>query len=659
MTTMLLRLIALLFFCCAGTAFCRTPIPTPRTFGHLSNFGSQLSADGRFLLHVQRNGGRMSVIVSRTDGRDPQFVVKPEENLAIYFAQWARDANRIIVSAGGRGSGMEMVFAYDMDTGQRVDLLAALKVPEALYVAAGPRDNLAFPIAIYRDAERPVGQSLFQVDMTQGSLRPVEQDGGVIPFVFGACPDVPFGLRFESKANDGAISYLIKQNGQWRELRHIDESSRVAGTALASCSAARHEIYFLDADARDFVSLATVDLDTLQQKSLSVEAGDITSILFDRTNGEPLFYTVMYDKPQMKAVSAIGARILASAGTHLAAGFELASRSADDAVYLLSGAAPGQADATYLWRAGNLTLLYSAREDLAGRKLQPQLPQVIPARDGLMLSAYLTMPPEMCAGTGCKTVLLVHGGPGERDSVHADPVVQWLSAHGYMVMTVNFRGSHGAGHTLEMLGRGEWGGKMQDDLDDAARWAVAHGLADPNKIAIVGGSYGGYASLEAVLRENHPYACAVSMSGMTDLAEFVKQRLRAMPEMEGELVAQIGDPGTKAGQALLLEHSPIGAATRLNVPLLLTGVENDPVVPVGGTLAFEQKAEREGKSSLLSLFVYKGTGHMFNNAGNERFNWLLVERFLAGCLDGNPGDLAEELKDAQFALRKDGLHLLP
>jgi dipeptidyl aminopeptidase/acylaminoacyl peptidase len=227
------------------------------------------------------------------------------------------------------------------------------------------------------------------------------------------------------------------------------------------------------------------------------------------------------------------------------------------------------------------------------------------------------------------------------------------------VLTVNFRGSHGLGRKLELLGRREWGGKMQDDLDDAARWVVEHGLADPKRVAIVGGSFGGFASLEAVLRENHPYACAISMSGTTDLAEFVGQRTNIVPEMAHELFAQIGDPGSNADRALLLQRSPISAAARLTVPLLLTGVEHDPIVPIDGTLAFEQQAEQAGRASLLSLFVYKGTGHVFNNADNERLNWLLAERFLSTCLDGNPGNPAGELKNAQFALRKDGLRLLP
>lgn len=654
----LLRLIVLLLVCGACSGFAGVKVPTPQTFGHLSNFGSQLSADGRFLLRVQRNGGRMSVIVSHADGSDPAFVVKPDENLAVYFAQWAREADRIVVSAGGRGSGVEAAYAYDVEQGRRIDLLAALKAPEAIYAAAGSRDNLAFPIVIYRDAERPAGQSLFQLDMTRGALVPLEQDGDIIPFAFGACPGTRFGLRFERNTGDNAVSYLVKQRGEWRILRRIGEASRVAGTALASCSMLQHEIHFLDADARDYVSLARYDLDTLLQKSVSTEEGDITSILFDRVSGAPLFYTVMAGGLRMKATSPAGERILA-AGAHFAEGFELLSKSDDGEAYLLSGVAAGQADAVYLWRAGNLAPLYFAREDLASIPVRRQQPQTITVRDGVALTVYLTMPAEMCAGSGCKTVLWVHGGPGDRDSVQPDPVVQWLAARGYMVLTVNYRGSHGAGRQLEALGRREWGGRMEDDLDDAARWAVEHGFADPKKIAIAGGGYGGYAALEAVLRDNHPYACAVSMSGMTNLAEFVKQKAGDFPEMAGELFGQIGDPDNKADGAMLRARSPIAAVAKLNVPLLLTGVEHDPIVPFDGTLVFEQKAEEAGKASLVSLFAYKGKGHMFNNPINERLNWLLTEHFLSACLEGNPGGLDDELKNAQFAVRKDGLHLLP
>lgn len=649
------------FFSCIFScpAHADEPIPTPRIFGHRSNVGSQLSADGRYLLRVQRDNGRMAVVVSHVDGSDPAYVVKPEENLAIYFAQWTRAGDRIVVSAGGRGSGLEMAYVFDVEEGRRIDLLTALKAPEVFYASAGPRDNLAFPIAIYRDAERPVKESLFQLDMTYGKLMPIEQDGEVVPFAFGACPEAAFGLRLEKQGQENAVAYLVKQQGRWRPLRRIAEASRAAGTALASCSAAHGEIYFLDADARDAVSLTRYDLDTLQQKSVSQEQGDITSILFDRTSGAPVFYTLTSDKLQMVAASPAGAGILATVGSHFADGFELNSMSAKGESYLLTGAAHGQADVLYVWRPNSLTARYFVREDLANMPVQAQRAQAIAAHDGLALTAYLTMPAQMCPGTGCKTVLLVHGGPGERDSVHADPTVQWLAAHGYMVLTVNYRGSHGAGRALEQQGRREWGGKMQDDLDDAARWVVEHGLADPKKIAIMGGSYGGYAALEAVLRENHPYACAFSMSGMTDLAAFVKQKMRAMPDMTDDLIAQIGDPDKPDDRAMLMARSPITAAARLNVPLLLTGVEHDPVVPIDGTLAFGEQAIAAGKSPLLSLFVYKGTGHMFNNAGNERLNWLLAERFLASCLDGNPGRLDADLQNAQFALRKDGLHLLP
>jgi len=656
-----LSALSLVFFLCMFSCAAQAdePIPTPHIFGHLSNVGSQLSADGRYLLRMQRANGRMAVVVSRIDGSDPSYVVKPEENLAIYFAQWTRQGNRIVVSAGGRGSGLEMAYVYDVEQGKRIDLLAALKAPEAFYASAGQRDHLAFPVAIYRDAERPVKQSLFQLDMTLGKLMPIEQDGDVVPFAFGACPEVAFGLRLGKQGEENAVSYFVKQQGRWHLLRGIGEASRAAGTALVSCSAAAKEIYFLDADARDALSLTRYDLDTLQQKSVSQEQGDIAGILFDRASGVPEFYTVMADKPQMVALDEAGARVLAMVGSHFDDGFELASKSADGGTYLLTGAVRGQADVLYVWRPNGLTARYFVRDDLANLPMQPQRAQAITARDGLALTAYLTMPAQMCPGAGCKTVLLVHGGPGERDSVHADPVVQWLAAHGYMVLTVNYRGSHGAGRALEQQGRREWGGKMQDDLDDAARWVVEHGLADPKKIAIMGGGYGGYAALEAVLRDNHPYACAFSMSGMTDLAAFVRQKARAMPEMAGDLAAQIGDPDKDGDNAMLTARSPIAAAARLNVPLLLTGVEHDPVVPLEGTLAFEAQADAAGKTPLLSLFVYKGRGHMFNNPANERLNWLLAERFLGACLDGDPGRLDADLQNAQFALRKDGLHLLP
>jgi dipeptidyl aminopeptidase/acylaminoacyl peptidase len=650
-------------------------VATPHTFGHLSNYGSQLNADGTLLLHVQRNAGRTSVIVSKADGSGAITLVRPEENLVIYFSAWAQKTNRIVVSAGIRG-GVEMLLAFDIELDrqvdgadqarnvQRVDLLASLKSPETYFVSALARDNLAFPIALFRDSERPAQHSLFQLDMGPGALRPVERDGDIIRFNFAACPEQAFGLKFDSAADGSiaSIAYLIKQADTWRELRRISEESSTAGSALVSCSETEREVYFLDADARDFLSLATYDLDSLRGKQLSTDQGDIVNIHFNRQSGRVESYATEYDKPEWHAVSVAASKLDRHLGNRFPDGFDVFSCSADGKTCLLSGAMKGQIETTYLWReaqADNLLPLYVSRSDLAAWQLQPQSAQRIRARDGIELTAFVTMPSRTCPAEGCMTVILVHGGPGERDGVRADPITQWLAARGFLVISANYRGSHGVGKQLEALGRQQWGLQMQDDLDDVARWAIDHGLSDSARIAFMGNGYGGFASLNAVMREENHYACAVNMSGMTDLAEFIAQRARAMPEIESELHSRIGDPSDGDARKRLRLQSPIGKVSALHVPILVTAVENDPYEPLANILEFERSIAASGKGAWLSLFVLKGTGHVFNSESNEKLAWRLVDRFLARCMKEKADPGTDELTKAVFARSDDGLHLLP
>jgi len=200
---------------------------------------------------------------------------------------------------------------------------------------------------------------------------------------------------------------------------------------------------------------------------------------------------------------------------------------------------------------------------------------------------------------------------------------------------------------------------MQDDLDDLAHWSVDHGLSQASRIAVVGSGYGGFAALNAVMRKPNSYACAVNMSGMTDLPAFIAQRVRAMPEIENELIARIGDPSGAGVRERMLTQSPIGMTGGLAVPILVTAVERDPYAPLENFLDFQHQVDLAGKASLLSFFVLKGTGHVFNSESNEQLAWRMVDRFLSRCMGTEANSEAAGLSAAAFARSSDGSHLLP
>ncbi len=197
------------------------------------------------------------------------------------------------------------------------------------------------------------------------------------------------------------------------------------------------------------------------------------------------------------------------------------------------------------------------------------------ARDGLTIHGYATFPADG-PRTGLPTVLLVHGGPWHRDVWGYDPMAQWLANRGYLCLQVNFRGSTGYGKAFINAGDREWGAKMQDDLTDGVAYAVAQGWADPDKVAIFGGSYGGYAALVGATFTPEVYCCAVDIVGPSSL----KTLIETIPPYWAPMVAQfhrrVGDPAKD--EEFLWSRSPLSRADKITIPLLIAQGANDPRV---------------------------------------------------------------------------------
>jgi len=207
-------------------------------------------------------------------------------------------------------------------------------------------------------------------------------------------------------------------------------------------------------------------------------------------------------------------------------------------------------------------------------------PVTFAARDGLKLQGYLSYPPGQEKAKNLPMVVFVHGGPyGPRDDWEYDPYVQALATHGYAVLQVNYRGSGGYGYAFETAGYHEWGGKMQDDVTDATRWAIAQGVADPNRICIYGGSYGGYAALEGAVKEPDLYKCAIGYVGVYDLPKMQGRRDASETLYSEEYWKRT--MGTD--QTVLAQHSPIYQLGSLKAKvMLIVGGKDKIVLPEQG-----------------------------------------------------------------------------
>ncbi|HHO57564.1 MAG TPA: S9 family peptidase [Oceanithermus profundus] len=270
-----------------------------------------------------------------------------------------------------------------------------------------------------------------------------------------------------------------------------------------------------------------------------------------------------------------------------------------------------------------LTLLGDAHPALADYTLAPMQPVRYRARDGLEIEAYLTLPPGREA-RGLPAVIFPHGGPWHRDVWGFDPWAQWLANRGFAVLQPNFRGSTGYGKALLNAGNKQWGRAMQDDLTDGVRWLVEQGIADPARVAIMGGSYGGYATLAGLAFTPELYAAGVDLVGPSNLFTLLETVPPYWKPMIALFHTRMGHPERDA--ELLRAASPLFSAGQIQAPLLIGQGANDPRVKRAESLQIVQALKEKGKP--VEYVEYPDEGHGFVKAENRLDFFRKAEAFL-------------------------------
>lgn len=290
--------------------------------------------------------------------------------------------------------------------------------------------------------------------------------------------------------------------------------------------------------------------------------------------------------------------------------------------------------------------LFSSLKALETLPLQKMTAVSIKSRDGKELVSYLTLPG---AGQGPKPmVLLVHGGPWGRDSWGYNSYHQWLASRGYAVLSVNFRGSTGFGKSFINAGDREWAGKMHDDLIDAVKWAIDSKLADPARVAIMGGSYGGYATLVGLTFTPEVFACGVDIVGPSNLETLLSTIPPYWAPIKSLFSKRVGDPETSDGRKLLQERSPLGRIDRIRRPLLIGQGANDPRVKQAESDQIVQAMQKKGIP--VTYVLYPDEGHGFNRPENRKSFNAVAETFLAQCLGGPYQPVGEDFKGSSISV---------
>ncbi len=312
---------------------------------------------------------------------------------------------------------------------------------------------------------------------------------------------------------------------------------------------------------------------------------------------------------------------------------DLGSSTADDQLWLLAAASDVEPGGRYLFdrHTKKLTLQYKSRERIPRQHMAEMKAVRYPSSDGLEIPAFLTLPKGVAA-KNLPAILLPHGGPWARDRWSFNNLAQFLANRGYAVLQPNFRGSTGYGKKFLNAGNKQWGDKMQDDITWGVKYLVAQGIADPKRVGIMGGSYGGYATLAGVAFTPDVYAAAVSIVGPSNLITLLES---IPPYWEaGRIIfhERMGDPTKAEGQAQLKRQSPLNSAEKIKTPLLVAQGQNDPRV---------KKAESEqivialrDRGFPVEYILAPDEGHGFQRPVNSMALWAASEAFFAKHLGG-------------------------
>jgi len=305
----------------------------------------------------------------------------------------------------------------------------------------------------------------------------------------------------------------------------------------------------------------------------------------------------------------------------------------DEHLWLIVANSDTEPGESYLFDRTNrsLTLQFKVRENLPRESLVEMKPVSYKSSDGLQIPAYLTLPKGIPA-KNLPAIILPHGGPWGRDVWGYNPYAEFFANRGYAVLRMNFRGSAGYGKKFIDAGNNEWGRKMQDDVTWGAKYLIAEGIADPKRVGIFGGSYGGYATLAGVAFTPDVYAAAVDLFGPSNLITLLNSIPPYWEAGRQMFYRRMGDPTTPEGKALLVERSPLTSAAKIKTPLMIAQGANDPRVNHAESEQIVIALRDRGFP--VEYLLIPDEGHGFARPVNNMASLMAAENFFAKYLGG-------------------------
>jgi dipeptidyl aminopeptidase/acylaminoacyl peptidase len=606
-------------------------------FGNPERANIQISPDGRQISYLAPKDGVLNVWVAPVDKLDAARCVTNDKHRGIRQYFWTFTNCHVVYLQDRDGDENWRAYSVDLASNTEKDLTPAKGV-QARIEAISHKFPTEILLALNdRDAKL---HDLYRVNLQTGERKLVcenKESDSFNEFVV----DQDYTVRFATKARPDGGSEIFQMTADgWKNFATIEQVDSFT-TQPFGVDKSGKTLFMVDSRGRNTAAMTAVDLATNKATILAEDARCDAGEPFI----QPVERTVQavkfgYERSTWKVLDKSIEADFAALANVADGDFDVVSRTLDDKTWIVTYVVDNGPARTYRYDRGTkqAQFLFTNRPALEGKPLARMHPVIIKSRDGKELVSYLTLPTGSDADHNARPdqplpmVLVVHGGPWGRDSWGFNALHQWLANRGYAVLSVNFRGSTGFGKSFTNAGDHQWAGKMHEDLLDAVDWAIADKIADGRKVAIMGGSYGGYATLVGVTFTPEKFACGVDIVGPSNLVTLLESVPPYWKPMLDMMVARVGDHRTDEGRKFLTERSPLTLVDRICRPLLIGQGANDPRVKQAESDQIVRAMQE--KRIPVTYALFGDEGHGFRRPENSVAFWAVAEAFLSQHLGG-------------------------
>jgi dipeptidyl aminopeptidase/acylaminoacyl peptidase len=610
-----------------------------------------VSPDGRWVSYIGRYRGAYNIFVGPINDIEAATPLTAESGRGIQWYtvsgavtyRWTADGKYILYLKDNNGDENNRIYAVSVADGTTRNLTPGAKVRAHILAISrqGANRILAALDTRFRHLSmwKLMGYDIVDIDVDTGRQTLIMQD---IPYV-SVLADNDLRVRLVATMDVAQTVNFLRFGADESTLPFYTVTSEDLGGLAATAetdslrfSTDNQWLYLLDAVGRDTVASVVLNMETGCKTVVASDPRvDIRDVLFDPATNRVAAYGTVWTRLKWHAVDPLIEADLDFLKAFCEGDLRVASRSADGRIWIVTYAVSDQPTTYYAYESAlrRMTKLFVTSPELEGKPLVRVHPYEIVSRDGLPLVGYYMLPQAVDPDRSGRPsgpsplVVYVHGGPtDERAQYGYTPRFQWLANRGYAVLNVNYRGSAGFGKAYLNAMRMQWGDKMHDDVVDQVRWAVAQGIADPKRVGIMGGSYGGYETLIALTKSPDVFVCGVDLVGPSDLSI-------PLPHFDLDWMATtMGDPRTPEGLATLRARSPAHLAEKARNPLLIGQGDMDCRVPTEQSNRMVEAMQEAGAPVIY--LRYPDEGHGLLRAENSASFWFTAELFLAKFLGG-------------------------